>query len=56
MHFFSEYIMVTLPEVSSDQKKNKKKSSKEKKLKFLYYINIKDIEYIQERENCNYFI
>jgi len=56
MHFFSEYIMVTLPEVLSDQKKNKKKSSKEKKLKFLYYINIKDLEYIQERENSVKFV
>ncbi|ORX42473.1 hypothetical protein BCR36DRAFT_362458 [Piromyces finnis] len=56
MHFFSEYIMVTLPEVTSDQKKNKKKTFKEKKLKFLYYINIKDIEYIQERENSIKFI
>ena len=44
--------MVTFPEVLSDQKKNKKKNSKDKKLKFLYFINIKDIEYIQERENC----
>jgi len=52
MHVFSEYIMVTLPEILNDQKKSKKKSSKEKKLKFLYYINIKDIEYIQDRENC----
>jgi len=56
MHFFSEYIMVTLPEILNDQKKNKKKSSKEKKLKFLYYINIKDIEYIQERENSIKFV
>ena len=47
--------MVTLPDISNDQKKNKKKSSKEKKLKFLYYINIKDIEYIQERENCKFY-
>jgi len=38
MHFFSEYIMVTLPEVLSDQKKNKKKSSKEKKIEiFILY-------------------
>jgi len=56
MHFFSEYIMVTFPEVLSDQKKNKKINSKDKKLKFLYFINIKDIEYIQERENSIKFI
>ncbi|ORX69851.1 hypothetical protein BCR32DRAFT_105793 [Anaeromyces robustus] len=56
MHIFSEYVMITLPEVLFDQKKNKKKSFKEKKLKFLYYINIKDIEYIQERENSIKFV